>query len=76
MEEEEEQQQVEERSEHHYEEIEKLQEMGINATDIKKLKEHGLHTIASVLMHTKKQLMDIKGQSNNAFKQRVKPTES
>lgn len=25
------------------------------------LKEHGLHTVASVLMHTKKQLLDIKG---------------
>jgi len=39
--------------EEHYESIEKLQEFGVNATDIKKLKEHGLHTTAAVLMHTK-----------------------
>ena len=26
----------------------------INATDIKKLKDHGIHTVAGVLMHTKK----------------------
>jgi len=57
--------------EQHYEEIEKLQEMGINATDIKKLKEHGIHTVAGVLMHTKKQLMDIKGVTEKKVEQLV-----
>jgi predicted RecB family nuclease len=43
----------------------------VNATDIKKLKEHGLHTVASVLMHTKKQLMDIKGVTDKKVEQLI-----
>jgi len=34
--------------------IERLQEQGINAGDIKKLKEAGMNTIQAVRMHTKK----------------------
>ncbi|EMD42126.1 hypothetical protein CERSUDRAFT_37562, partial [Gelatoporia subvermispora B] len=41
----------------------KLQEAGINAQDIKKLAENGLHTVEAVAYTPKKQLMTIKGIS-------------
>ena len=44
--------------------VDKLQDQGINAADIKKLKEAGIHTIAAVMMHTSKALGDIKGLSD------------
>ncbi|GJQ09172.1 hypothetical protein GpartN1_g963.t1 [Galdieria partita] len=46
-----------------YEEIEKLTTLGINASDIKKLKETGFHTISSIIMTTKKNLLAVKGLS-------------
>ena len=42
-------------------EIEKLQEHGINAADIAKLKTSGFCTISSIIMATKKELTNIKG---------------
>lgn len=42
-------------------EIEKLQEHGINAADIGKLKTSGFCTISSIVMATKKELCNIKG---------------
>jgi meiotic recombination protein DMC1 len=42
-------------------EIEKLQEHGINAADIAKLKTSGFCTITSIVMATKKELCNIKG---------------
>jgi meiotic recombination protein DMC1 len=42
-------------------EIEKLQEHGINAADIAKLKSSGFCTITSIIMGTKKELVNIKG---------------
>lgn len=42
-------------------EIEKLQEHGINAADIAKLKSSGFCTISSIVMATKKELCNIKG---------------
>lgn len=42
-------------------EIDKLQDMGINAADITKLKSAGLCTVSSILMATKKELGNIKG---------------
>lgn len=44
-----------------YEEIDRLQDMGISAADISKLKQHGLHTVHSVMMRTRKELSAIKG---------------
>ncbi|KAL6078985.1 Meiotic recombination protein DMC1 B [Balamuthia mandrillaris] len=44
-------------------EIDKLQDLGINASDIAKLKAGGLYTVASILMNTKKFLCSIKGIS-------------
>lgn len=44
-------------------EIERLQEQGINVADINKLKQAGLTTVLSVLMCNKRQLLDIKGIS-------------
>ncbi len=41
--------------------IEKLQEHGINAADIAKLKTSGFCTITSIVMATKKELVNIKG---------------
>jgi meiotic recombination protein DMC1 len=49
--------------EHTFSEIDRLQETGINANDIKKLKEAGCYTVESVQMRTKKQLCSIKGLS-------------
>lgn len=43
--------------------IDKLQEHGIQVTDIKKLKTAGIQTVMSIAMHTKKQLSAIKGLS-------------
>lgn len=43
--------------------IEELQNHGVNAGDIKKLKLAGIHTITGVLMQTKKMLVSIKGIS-------------
>ena len=40
-----------------------LQELGISASDIKKLTEGGIHTVESLLRTTKKELMNIKGIS-------------
>lgn len=42
-------------------EIEKLQDFGINMADITKLKAAGLCTASSILMATKKELLNIKG---------------
>lgn len=42
-------------------EIEKLQDFGINAADIAKLKTSGFCTISSIVMATKKELTNIKG---------------
>lgn len=44
-------------------EISKLQDVGVNAGDIKKLKEAGCHTVESLVMRTKKSLCAIKGLS-------------
>lgn len=44
-------------------EIDKLTEFSIAAADIRKMKDAGFHTVASVLMHTKKSLCDVKGLS-------------
>jgi meiotic recombination protein DMC1 len=44
-------------------EIGKLQDLGINAGDIKKLKDAGCHTVESLTMRTKKSLCAIKGLS-------------
>ncbi|OBZ78562.1 hypothetical protein A0H81_01022 [Grifola frondosa] len=43
--------------------VDKLQEAGINAQDIKKLTETGLHTVEAVAYTPKKALMQIKGIS-------------
>lgn len=43
--------------------IQKLQEAGINAQDVKKLAETGLHTVEAVAYTPKKTLMQIKGIS-------------
>ncbi|KAK1941243.1 DNA repair protein RAD51 A [Phytophthora citrophthora] len=40
-----------------------LEQAGINATDVNKLKEAGMHTVDAVAMATKKQLVGIKGIS-------------
>ncbi|KUF98510.1 Ectopic P granules protein 5 [Phytophthora nicotianae] len=40
-----------------------LEQAGINATDVNKLKEAGMHTVDAVAMATKKQLVSIKGIS-------------
>ncbi|CCI44458.1 hypothetical protein ABG067_005430 [Albugo candida] len=40
-----------------------LEQAGINATDVNKLKEAGMHTVDAVAMATKKQLINIKGIS-------------
>ncbi|EFC50704.1 predicted protein [Naegleria gruberi] len=43
--------------------IDKLQEVGIGAADIKKLKEAGIYTVESIMMRTRKKLCAIKGLS-------------
>jgi meiotic recombination protein DMC1 len=42
-------------------EIEKLQDYGINAADVAKLKSAGYCTISSLVMATKKDLCNVKG---------------
>ena len=42
-------------------EIEKLQQCGVNAADVAKLKTGGYCTISSIVMATKKDLCNIKG---------------
>ena len=44
-----------------FSEIDKLQEGGINAADITKLKAAGYCTVSSVIMATRKELCNIKG---------------
>lgn len=44
--------------------IQKLQEQGINASDIKKLMGGGLHTVEALAYCTKKHLVKIKGISD------------
>lgn len=46
-----------------YEDIDRLQEFGINVSDIKKLKGNGMYTIASVMMTSRRDLTSIKGLS-------------
>lgn len=46
-----------------FQEIDKLQDCGINAADLKKLKEAGLHSALSVIYTTRKDLCNIKGLS-------------
>eukprot|EP01114_Cavostelium_apophysatum_P021174 TRINITY_DN7307_c0_g1_i1.p1 TRINITY_DN7307_c0_g1~~TRINITY_DN7307_c0_g1_i1.p1 ORF type:complete len:353 (-),score=107.01 TRINITY_DN7307_c0_g1_i1:1-1059(-) len=55
---------AEEEYEVSYTEIEKLQELGINAADITKLKNGGCFTVGSILMRTRKDLLSIKGISD------------
>lgn len=45
-------------------EIDKLQDGGINAADLKKLKEAGLHSAMSVIYTTRKDLCNIRGMSD------------
>jgi len=52
-----------EESEFQVKEIDSLQESGINVADINKLKAAGLCTIHSILMSTKRDLLNIKGIS-------------
>ena len=47
-----------------YSEVDKLQNYGINAADISKLKSAGLCTVLGVLMTTRKDLVSIKGLSD------------
>ena len=54
----------EEQTEFVCKEIDTLQECGINVADINKLKAAGLCTIASILMTTKRDLLNIKGISD------------
>ncbi|ETW37114.1 meiotic recombinase Dmc1 [Plasmodium falciparum Palo Alto/Uganda] len=49
--------------EHTFQEIEKLQDLGINAADINKLKGSGYCTILSLIQTTKKELCNVKGIS-------------
>ncbi|KAA6372579.1 MAG: putative Meiotic recombination protein DMC1 [Streblomastix strix] len=64
MQEEEEQQEENEiESGQCYIEIDKLQDLGINVADLKKLKESGCYTVQSLQMRTKKDLLNIKGIS-------------
>lgn len=44
-----------------FREIDQLQEHGINVADIMKLKAAGMATIMSILMSTKKELLNVKG---------------
>lgn len=44
-----------------FKELDLLQNHGINGGDIKKLKDHGLCTVLSCLMVTKKEMLSIRG---------------
>lgn len=46
-----------------YQEIDKLEAVGVNVADIKKLKAAGFYTIASIVMATSASLQQIKGMS-------------
>jgi meiotic recombination protein DMC1 len=46
-----------------FEEIDKLMELAISATDLKKLKDAGFFTVTAVLMSTQKTLCNVKGLS-------------
>eukprot|EP00808_Paulinella_micropora_P020302 g45437.t1 len=46
-----------------FDEVEKLQDHGINVADIKKLKAGGIHTIAGIMMVTTQRMLEIKGIS-------------
>ena len=50
--------------EHAYNEIDKLQAQGINAADIAKLKQAGICTVMAVLMCPRKEIVNIKGISD------------
>lgn len=52
---------VMEEEEQYYNEIDKLQNSGINAADITKLKQAGFCTVMSLFMAPKKELLNIKG---------------
>lgn len=47
-----------------YRQVEDLQSLGINVSDIKKLQDAGLHTIGSVLQASSRDLIAIKGLSD------------
>ena len=51
-------------SEPAFNEIDQLQQFGINASDLNKLKSAGLCTVLGVLMTTRKELISIKGLSD------------
>ncbi len=54
-------QEEEDESGQHFKEVERLQEHGINAADISKLKAGGVHTVSALVMRTRKDLLAIKG---------------
>ncbi|KAF4722413.1 Meiotic recombination protein dmc1, partial [Perkinsus olseni] len=54
---------VEDDADEDFQEIEKLQDAGINAADLRKLKEAGLNTAMAVIYTTKRDLCSIKGLS-------------
>jgi meiotic recombination protein DMC1 len=60
---EESQEQSGEEVENTWNDVSKLQDLGINAGDIKKLKDAGCYTVESLIMRTKKSLCNIKGLS-------------
>lgn len=57
------QNETEEKKQDFAEDIDKLTELAISASDIKKMKDAGYFTVSSVLMHTKKALCEVKGLS-------------
>ena len=54
--------------------IEKLATMGISASDVKKAKDAGFHTINCLLMNTKKSLLSIKGLSEAKIEKMIDAT--
>lgn len=59
-----------------FDSIDKLQQAGINITDIKKLKEAGICTVGAVLMETKKHLANVKGISDAKVEKIVSAAQS
>merc|ERR1740129_329059 len=55
---------MEEEEEVPYDLVEKLQEAGINAADLKKLKDSGFNTSQSIVFAMRKELLGIKGLSD------------
>ena len=51
--------------------IDKLQDYGINAGDINKLKSAGICTVKGLLMVTKKELLNIKGISEQKIEKMI-----